>query len=249
MNGEKALNGCLLGSQNGYDNSGQRTSDPLWGVTPQNVSRTLDLLGYLAADVGSSGMVDGIELLNEPAGFLQGVWPATISRFWQGGYDVVRDVVPGGNITVVIEDGFLGVQSWEGFLNAASGAINVLMDTHVYQIFNNTQLGFTWDEHINVSAFQRKQITGCQLNLCTTVQTACQAGPPLASFTRSGNIWTIIGEWSTAPTDCAMWLNGRNVGARWDGTYLGQTQVFGNCSGLTGDSSEFSESYKTFLRQ
>lgn len=115
-------------------------SNPLWGVTPQNVSRTLDLLGYLAADIGSSGMVDGIELLNEPAGFLQGVWPATISRFWQSGYDVVRDVVPGGNITVVIEDAF------------------------EYQIFNNTQLGFTWDEHISVSAFQRKQVAGCELN-------------------------------------------------------------------------------------
>ncbi|GJJ08695.1 hypothetical protein Clacol_002914 [Clathrus columnatus] len=200
----------------------------MWGVTPQNVSRTLDLLGSLAADIGASGMVDGIELLNEPAGFLQGVWPATIQRFWQGGYDVVRDVVPGGNITVVIEDAFLGVQSWEGFLNAASGAVNVLMDTHEYQIFNDAQLALTWDQHITAG---------------------CQIGPPLANFTAEGNIWTIIGEWSTAPTDCAMWLNGRNIGARWDGTFPGQTQVFGNCSGLTGNSSTFSDDYKTFLRK
>lgn len=190
-------------------------------------------------------MVDGIELLNEPAGFLQGDWPDTIQRFWQGGYDVVRDVIPGENITVVIEDAFLGVQSWNGFLNAASGAANVLMDTHEYQIFNDQQLALTWDEHIAVGFIKGK----VHSKVSPGSQAGCQIGPPLANFTASGNIWTIIGEWSTAPTDCALWLNGRNIGARWDGTFPGQTQVFGNCSGLSGNSSTFSDDYKTFLRK
>ena len=42
------------------------------------------------------------------------------------------------------------------------------------------------------------------------------------------------GEWSNAITDCAKWLNGRGVGARYDGTfsYNGQTsQHIGSCDG------------------
>lgn len=71
-------------------------------------------------------MVDGIELINEPSGFLGPPWPDTIRNFWQSGYEVVRDVA-GPNVTVVIEDAFLGVQSWEGFLTEPS-AVNTLMD-------------------------------------------------------------------------------------------------------------------------
>ncbi|KAF8589811.1 glycoside hydrolase family 5 protein [Ramaria rubella] len=210
-------------SQNGYDNSGQSTSNPVWGLNPQNVSRTLDLIGFLAKDIGD--MVDAIELVNEPAGFRPSPWPETIRSFWQSGYDVVRDVA-GVNVTVVIEDAFLGVQNWEGFLTGPA-ASNVLMDVHEYQIFDNDELAFTQAEHIS---------------------SACTIGPPLANFS-STNIWTVIGEWSIAITDCAQWLNGRGVGARWDGTFPGQSQVFGNCTGLSGDTSTFSDDYKTFLRQ
>lgn len=52
-------------------------------------------------------------------------------------------------------------------------------------------------------------------------------------------------------TDCAMWLNGRNVGARWDGTIQSGQPTFGSgsCVGFSGNMSTFSDSYKTFLRQ
>lgn len=46
----------------------------------------------------------------------------------------------------------------------------------------------------------------------------------------------------------AKYLNGRGIGARYDGTYPGSTRV-GSCTGLTGQTSSFSASYKTFLRQ
>lgn len=70
----------------------------------------------------------------------------------------------------------------------------------------------------------------------------------LTSFEHS-NIFTIIGEWSTAPTDCAKWLNGRGVGARWDGTWQPGNPSFGSCMGMSGDMSTFSSDYKTFLRK
>jgi aryl-phospho-beta-D-glucosidase BglC (GH1 family) len=49
-------------------------------------------------------------------------------------------------------------------------------------------------------------------------------------------------------TDCAKYLNGRGVGARYDGTRNGSPRV-GSCVGLTGSAASFSASYKTFLRQ
>lgn len=60
---------------------------------------------------------------------------------------------------------------------------------------------------------------------------------------------TITGEWSNAITDCAKWLNGRNVGARWDGTYSSGQQTIGSCDGMTGNMSTFSADYKAFLRK
>ncbi|KAF8971704.1 glycoside hydrolase superfamily [Flammula alnicola] len=54
--------------------------------------------------------------------------------------------------------------------------------------------------------------------------------------------------WTPASNDCAKYLNGRGVGARYDGSYPGSTRV-GSCTGLTGSASTFSSSYKTFLRQ
>lgn len=95
------------GSQNGYDNSGQRTSNPQWAQNPANVSRTVDTLRFIAKNIG--GMVDVVELLNEPAGFLGGDFPQTVRQFWLDGYDAVREAA-GSGIKVMIGDAFLGVQ-------------------------------------------------------------------------------------------------------------------------------------------
>jgi glucan 1,3-beta-glucosidase len=62
------------------------------------------------------------------------------------------------------------------------------------------------------------------------------------------NLWLIMGEWTTAVTDCATSLNGRGVGARWDGTYP-NSQYLGSCQGMTGSAASFSQDYKNFMRQ
>jgi len=213
------------GSQNGYDNSGQRTSNPVWALTPDDITRTVDTLRFLAENVG--GMVDVIELLNEPAGFLGSSWAAAIRQFWLDGYDAVRQAA-GAGIKVMIGDAFLGVQSWADFLVAPSGQ-GVLLDFHEYQIFSDLELNRTLDEHISFS---------------------CGYQQSLSAFA-SSNLWTIIGEWSNAATDCALWLNGRGIGARWDNTYpQGPTSMFhGSCTNFTGSYAGFSQDYLTFLRQ
>lgn len=95
------------GSQNGFDNSGQRTSDPAWALNPADVTRTIDTLRFIVENIG--GMVDVIELLNEPAGFLGDDWAGVVRQFWQDGYDAVREAA-GAGIQVMIGDAFLGVE-------------------------------------------------------------------------------------------------------------------------------------------
>ncbi|RDB26208.1 Glucan 1,3-beta-glucosidase [Hypsizygus marmoreus] len=213
------------GSQNGYDNSGHRTSNPQWADNPANVSRTVDTLRFITKSIGD--MVDVIELLNEPAGFRGGGFSQTVRQFWSDGYDAVREAGDAG-IKVMIGDAFLGVQNWNGFL-AYPRAQGVLMDFHEYQIFSDLELDRSFDEHVKF---------------------ACNYWDSLSAY-ESSNIWTIIGEWSNAVTDCAKWLNGRGVGSRWDGTWYSSanSQYHGSCTNFTGSYAGFSGSYKAFLRK
>jgi len=210
------------GSQNGYDNSGQRTSNPQWALNPENVTRSVDTLVYIAQQIG--GMIDVIELVNESAGFLSSSWAAVTRSFFSEGYTAIRNAV-GQDIKIMIGDAFLGVDSWTGFL-APPADEGVIMDNHVYQIFSVPELQRTFDQHF--------------ASACSTLST-------VSSFAAS-NIWTIVGEWSTAVTDCALWLNGRGVGARWDNSING-VPANGSCVGWTGDYTSFSSEYMAFLRQ
>lgn len=73
---------------------------------------------------------------------------------------------------------------------------------------------------------------------------ACGTQNSLSNF----DIWIFVGEWTLAITDCAKYLNGRGVGARYDGSYPGSTYI-GSCGGMTGSGSSFSSDYKSYLRQ
>lgn len=83
-----------------------------------------------------------------------------------------------------------------------------------------------------------------QMSESQHIKTACDKQSSLASF----GLWTIVGEWAPASTDCAKYLNGRGIGSRYDGSYPGSTRV-GSCTGLTGSAATFSDDYKTFLRK
>jgi hypothetical protein len=49
-------------------------------------------------------------------------------------------------------------------------------------------------------------------------------------------------------TDCAKYLNGRGVGARYDGSFSPGAPVYGSCNGMTGSGATFSQDYRNFLR-
>ncbi|KAG8951095.1 exo-1,3-beta-glucanase [Tulasnella sp. 424] len=249
------------GSQNGYDNSGLRLDSPQWQTAPENVNHTLQVFSVLINEFGNfdkwGGTVGAIEALNEPAAFLADVLPVT-NQYWNDAYQILKEwrlgqgtesangTVDPNEINMVIMDGFIGVQNYQGFLTPPQ-AEGVLMDTasfaiqsldrspladmpmlsicrlqHCYQIFNQDQIMLSQQDHVSQ---------------------ACAIGANTASEA-AGGLWTFVGEWSTSPTDCTPWINGRFTDSVWVTAVDGRT-----CDGLTGSWQTFSDDYKNFLAQ
>lgn len=77
------------------------------------------------------------------------------------------------------------------------------------------------------------------------IQAACGRASDLGA----SGLWTVVGEWSPASTDCAKYLNGRFVGARYDGTKYNNRIPGRICGAKTGSGVTFTPAYKKFLRQ
>lgn len=170
------------GSQNGYDNSGQRTT-PSWALDDENVARTVDTVAFVVKELGDS--VSIIQLLNEAAGWAGDAFQKAIKQYWLDGYAAVRKAV-GGRVKVMIGDAFQGInvsesstltvsyltilQAWQGFMSYPDYQ-GVYMDwvclhrricildlisnrfQHMYQVFSKPELARSFDDHINVSQF------------------------------------------------------------------------------------------------
>ncbi|KAH7910927.1 glycoside hydrolase family 5 protein [Hygrophoropsis aurantiaca] len=214
------------GSQNGFDNSGRRMSFPTWHSNQTNIDRTNAIIKTITATVaGRPDVVPIIAPLNEPAGYDGDAVLKATRQYWLDSYGNIR--YPAGstkqsNIVELIHDAFQPLSYWNGF-ETAPNFTGVAIDTHIYQMFSVQGVAMTNQQHISQ---------------------ACSAGSGLSNF----DLWTIVGEWTPASTDCAKYLNGRGVGSRYDGSYAGSTRV-GSCTGKSGSASSFSSSYKTFLRQ
>ncbi|KAF8808109.1 exo-1,3-beta-glucanase [Phlegmacium glaucopus] len=214
------------GSQNGFDNSGQRMSFPQWQTSQSNIDRTSAIIKTLASMfAGSTGVVPVIAPLNEPAGFDGNQILAVTKQYWFDSYGNIR--FPFGtsqqsDLVIMIHDAFQPLSSWNGFM-PPSNFQGVILDTHIYQMFSVADNQLTNAQHISL---------------------ACIQGSTLGD----SGLWVVVGEWTPASNDCARNLNGRGVGSRFDGSFPGSTRV-GSCTGLTGSASSFSASYKTFLRQ
>ncbi|KDQ12586.1 glycoside hydrolase family 5 protein [Botryobasidium botryosum FD-172 SS1] len=219
------------GSQNGFDNSGRR-GNAQWHTNANNINRTNAVIKLLAAEFSQAqygNSVTAIAALNEPAGFISQDVISKTTQFWYDSYGNTRypfGTAQEGDLLLVIHDAFQPLSHWNGFLSVNNGYQGVAIDTHYYQVFDNGQLRWNYDQHI---------------------QNACARGNEIASFA-SNNLWTVTGEWTTAPTDCAKYLNGRGVGARYDGSYSGSSWI-GSCSNVTGNRNGFSTDYKNFLRK
>ena len=113
------------------------------------------------------------------------------------------NLLKNSNVAITLHDAFLGIDSWNNF---APGLPYLVLDTHHYEIFDSGSLAWSPATHVS---------------------TACGFANQLLAT----NKWTICGEWTGAMTDCAKWLNGLGVGARYDGTFSAGSSFIGSCAG------------------
>ncbi|KAL0581059.1 hypothetical protein V5O48_000952 [Marasmius crinis-equi] len=216
------------GSQNGFDNSGQKLDHPGWHTQQTNIDITNEVLRMIVDQFGGDSTVPTIAPLNEPAAFAEDIMNAT-KKYWLDSYDSIRYPQGKGllewesNTMVLIHDAFQGVKFWNGFMPSPKYE-NYGLDKHIYQIFSNDEVSRNEAEHIRVACNYAEEITSAE------------------------DFFVIIGEWAPVATDCARNLNSRGMGPRYDGTYPGSSRI-GSCEGKTGDASDFSLEFKDFMRQ
>ncbi|KAI9511875.1 glycoside hydrolase family 5 protein [Russula earlei] len=224
------------GSQNGhasFDNSGQRLPSPKWQTDQTNIGRTNKVIKQLAYEFrSSSNVVSVIAPLND-TGTTPTETSGNIPTPVLASYDDILKIHPPryptglrSNIVVLIHDAFQPLSYWDGFMPQGQ-FVGVAMDTHIYQMFSYDTVSLDDGGHI---------------------QSACGNAGRLSDYNQN-QLWTIVGEWTPAMTDCAKYLNGRGVGARYDGSINPGAPSFGSCNGLTGPGWSFSQDYKNFLRQ
>lgn len=109
---------------------------------------------------------------------------------------------------ISLHDGFLGQTKWAGFLPNSD---RVSMDIHPYLAFGG-QSDATMDTYTNTPC----SVWGESMN---------------ASMSAFG--LNAAGEWSNAVTDCGLWVNGVNLGTRYEGNYTQPSDRIGSCEPWT----------------
>lgn len=138
------------GSQNGFDNSGQRDKIT-WGQG-DTVRKTLEVLAKIRDDHARNPVVASIELVNEP--MPSSVSMDTIKSFYDAGWESLKD----SGAAVVIQDAFqTPLSSWNSY---GGHQQNVILDTHQYQVFTNGLLGMNINEHVDAACALSGEMTG-----------------------------------------------------------------------------------------
>lgn len=215
------------GSQNGYDNSGQR-GEARWPYDANNVKRTKDIVQLLSqkySDPAYFQVVTALAILNEPATYMGEEFLSVTRQYNYDAYGAAR--YPWGSssksgLAIVVHDGFQPISYFDNYLNEPDYE-SVLLDHHQYTVFSDGEVAMN-----------------DQARLDTICNKAGEFG--------SSKLLLVIGEWSLAATDCALWLNGRGRGSRYDGSFTGSPRI-GTCEGKTGDGADFTDEYKAYLRK
>src|ERR1700677_107887 len=160
------------GSQNGWDHSG-RSGEIGWHKSPDNIKETVRILASFAQRYGKHPALFGIELLNEPSDQIP---VETLKDFSLDAYSQIRKYA-GPEVAIVFHDSFRAM-AWQNFMKGPDYS-NVIIDTHLYQLFNEDDSKRTAPEQI-VFALSRK----------TALEQMQQEELP-----------TFVGEWSLALPD------------------------------------------------
>lgn len=211
------------GGANPYDHGGH-TNHTNWLGNEKSENRWLDVLDTLAAEFSQSQYpaVTGISLVNEPLGNEDEIYGQ-----YKRGYNTVRRHDSDAELLVIVGDAFQNPASsdfWNDKFSLPEFE-QVMMDTHIYRLFDPESIAMTQDERIGY--------------YCSLKDGFAKANE---------HLYMLVGEWSPAFTDCARGLNGRFLGHRYDGTFPGSTRR-NSCKGRTGNAKQFSEGFKANLKK
>ncbi|KAI0664584.1 glycoside hydrolase [Cubamyces menziesii] len=221
----------LPGSQNGWNHSGRlgQINVLLGPMGIANAQRSLDYIRIIAEFISQPEYRDVIQLFgvtNEPFGPTIG--KDAIQRYYLEAYNVVRNASgtgEGNGPWVVLHDAFFGLTNWAGFLPNAD---RLQLDIHQYICFDGQSAD---DYGARVQAGQ-----------------ACKTWAAGQNDSMTAFGMTHVGEWSLAINDCGQWVNGVNLGARFDGTFAGNFPFVGECSTYT-DYTQYDDQWKADMKQ
>ncbi|KAH7927098.1 glycoside hydrolase family 5 protein [Leucogyrophana mollusca] len=206
---------ALPGSQNGWNHSGKLGSvNVLNGpMGLANAQRSLDYIRIIAEFISQPEYRDVVVMFgitNEPQGTLVG--QDALSRYYMQAYNNVREasgIGEGNGPYVSYHDGFLGLTKWAGFLPNAD---RIALDEHPYICFGGQS----------------------DAAMSTYAQTPCNNWASSFNTSMGAFGMTAAGEFSNAVTDCGLWVNGVNLGTRYEGTYTSGTwPAVGSCDPWT----------------
>lgn len=231
------------GGQNGWNHSGRQGKVAWLNGTDgdENGEETIAIHKQLAEFFSQDrykNIVTLYGLVNEPR--LQILDFDEVVNWTTRAYHTVREAGYEGNI--IFGDGFLGYDKWidvfpEDEFN------NMTLDLHQYTIFDQGLLQMPHTGKLNFVCDQWEEVMTKSSNYST------------------GHGPTMVGEWSQADNDCALYLNNVGTGTRWEGTFdpgYDQDPVTtpscpGNincsCKESNQDPSKYSDQYRQFLRQ
>ncbi|KAL9274130.1 putative glucan 1,3-beta-glucosidase A [Drosera capensis] len=120
------------GSQNGMEHSASRDGFVDWPTSEDYISKTLDVIDFLAARYATHPALLGIELLNEPSA--AAVPLDMLVSYYQQGYKIVRKHSP---MAYVIVCQRIGNADPTELYQANIGFTNVVVDLHYYNLFDS----------------------------------------------------------------------------------------------------------------
>ncbi|GJJ12020.1 hypothetical protein Clacol_006260 [Clathrus columnatus] len=199
------------GSQNGWNHSGRMGSvgvgNGVMGIA--NADRTFNYIRAIAEFVSQSeysDVVPAFNVLNEPLAPTTG--NPFLQSFYQESYNIVRNASGIGENKgpmIMFHDGFQPSPVWAGFLGQPD---RMAIDTHPYFAFNAQSTA-------PISSYAPQ---------------ACAAWGPLVNGSMATVGMTVAGEFSLATNDCGLYVNGVNLGTRYEGTFPGgPTVATGSC--------------------
>ncbi|KAG2187283.1 hypothetical protein INT44_004968 [Umbelopsis vinacea] len=222
------------GSQNGWNHSGRVGTIGWLNGTKQgyeNAALTIDTVVPMVEFFSRpqwANVVTMFGVLNEPAIYKLDVQRS--KQWYLDSYDAIRNVTgEGKGPYLTYHEGFIGLPKWKGFMPNTTFDRTVL-ETHTYLIFDQGLVSMSRNAQSEFPCRDWKK--------------------DLQQSTEDFG-HTMVGEFSAATNDCAKYLNGMGIGARYDGTFTDdKPAVCSNCT-CTGseDWQNWSDEYKQFLNR